>query len=296
MPKLTLEFVQKCFAEQGCKLLATDYANNSTKMLYICNCGKKSEITWNKFNSGQRCYDCRNKKVGDLKRFDLETVRKYYSLQNCVLLAQEYLTCDTKMPFICSCGRNGNTTYYNFKKFGVRCQYCTREKIAVNQRLNFEYVRDFFKKEGCQLLATEYLNAFTMMPYICVCGRYARIIWNSFQRGNKCKTCSIEKLSVKTRFSFEYVKNYFESNGCKLLATEYVNSYIKMPYVCVCGNISEINFNKFCRGGRCNKCKGNRLWDSRRQNKMAWEKSSFDANPYNLIKNRLILEIKHECG
>jgi len=47
------------------------------------------------------------------------------------------------------------------------------------------------------------------------------------------------------KLTFEYVKQYFEDRGCELLETEYINSKIKMRYICKCGNEAEIKFNSF---------------------------------------------------
>lgn len=56
------------------------------------------------------------------------------------------------------------------------------------------------------------------------------------------------------RFTYEYVSNYFQSQGCKLLETEYKNARTKMRYICVCGNESQIVFYSFKQGCRCRKC------------------------------------------
>ncbi len=53
------------------------------------------------------------------------------------------------------------------------------------------------------------------------------------------------------KFTYEFVKDFFEANGCVLLEREYINSQTKMSYLCVCGNESKINFNNFRLGKRC---------------------------------------------
>lgn len=57
--------------------------------------------------------------------------------------------------------------------------------------------------------------------------------------------------------SIDQVKNFFYKNECELLENNYVNSYVKMKYRCLCGNISYINFNNFKSGKRCG-CKKNK--------------------------------------
>ena len=47
------------------------------------------------------------------------------------------------------------------------------------------------------------------------------------------------------------VRKYFKDNGCVLIENNYLNARTKMRYKCVCGNLSNINFNNFKMGKRC---------------------------------------------
>jgi len=58
----------------------------------------------------------------------------------------------------------------------------------------------------------------------------------------------------KKRLTFEYVKGYFEEQGCELIEKKYISSNTKMRYRCICKDINEINFNNFQQGRRCKKC------------------------------------------
>jgi hypothetical protein len=57
-----------------------------------------------------------------------------------------------------------------------------------------------------------------------------------------------------SKLKFDYVKKYFEEQGCTLLETEYKNSIAKMRYVCSCGKESIIAWSNFFRGSRCYDC------------------------------------------
>lgn len=59
------------------------------------------------------------------------------------------------------------------------------------------------------------------------------------------------------KHTFEYVRQYFDDNDCKLLDEEYINNSTKMSYICSCGCESMINLKNFKKGRRCRKC-GNR--------------------------------------
>ena len=115
----------------------------------------------------------------------------------------------------------------------------------------FEYVKQYFKDKGCELLEKEYKNSNTKMKYRCKCGNISEICFNNFKNGQRCKKCSgNEKLTYK------YVYNKFKDNDCELLEKKYKNNMTKMKYKCKCGNISKICFSHFKNGQRCRKCSG----------------------------------------
>ena len=67
------------------------------------------------------------------------------------------------------------------------------------------------------------------------------------------------------RKTIKEVREYFKSEGCKLLERKYVNAQTKMKYMCSCGDTSYINLNNFQNGKRCG-CgrKGVRLFSTER--------------------------------
>lgn len=77
---------------------------------------------------------------------------------------------------------------------------------------------------------------------------------------------------MKKKYEFDYVKQYYKNNNCKLLETEYINIHTKMNYICSCGNKSKSSFNTFKKGHRCFNC-------GVEKNK---EKNKFS---YNFVKN-----------
>lgn len=54
------------------------------------------------------------------------------------------------------------------------------------KKLTHGHVKSEFKKRGCELLADEYVNNETPMPYVCECGNYSRISWANFRKGQRC--------------------------------------------------------------------------------------------------------------
>lgn len=58
------------------------------------------------------------------------------------------------------------------------------------------------------------------------------------------------------KLTYDFVRQCFEEQGCKLLDKEYKNANFSMCYKCKCGNYCKTNFNNFRRKGRCPKCVG----------------------------------------
>ena len=120
-----------------------------------------------------------------------------------------------------------------------------------NKKYTFEYVKQYFGDQGCELLEIEYINCKTKMRYRCSCGNISDICFDNFKQGKRCAKCA-----GNNKYTLEYVKQYFEDQGCELLEKEYKNNKALMRYRCSCGNISRICFGNFKIGKRCVKCCG----------------------------------------
>lgn len=66
------------------------------------------------------------------------------------------------------------------------------------------------------------------------------------------------------KITFDDVLGFFDKQGCKLLEHEYLGVFHKMNYVCNCGNVAQISFQKFKAGQRCSGCKNKRLSASKK--------------------------------
>ena len=237
---LTNEYVKNFFKERGCTLLS-EYVNALSKLKYICKNGHETEIRFNDFQQGQGCRKCSSLK----KSHTIEYVRDYFKERGCELISTKYINNSSKLEYICSNGHKTEITFHSFQT-GYRCIKC-----SGCEKLNIEYVRDYFKERGCELISTKYVNARSKLKYICKNGHETEIRFNNFQRGQGCMKCSgSEKLTI------EYARDYFKERGCELLSTTYVNNRSKLKYVCKNGHKTETTFGDFQRGYHCRKCSG----------------------------------------
>ena len=177
----TTEYVQKYFKDRGCELLE-EYVDSKTLMRYRCKCGNIAKIRFNDFQQGHRCIECGSGKHTN------EYIQQYFKDRGCRAL-DKYVNSKTKMRYICECGNEAMITFNSFRR-GTRCAKCGgKEKHTI------EYAKEFFKDGGCTLLESKYIDALTLMRYMCECGNEAMITFNSFQQGHRCMKCAAENRS-----------------------------------------------------------------------------------------------------
>lgn len=123
-----IQYVKDIFEENNCKLLSSEYISVHEKLSYTCECGNKSEISFSKFQSGQRCPKCRYRKSSEALSLDYKEVADYFESQGCELLEKEYKNARTKMKYKCVCGNQSEIVFDSFKR-GNRCKICGIEKI-----------------------------------------------------------------------------------------------------------------------------------------------------------------------
>lgn len=176
--KHSYEYVFNYFKENNCMLLSTEYINDHTPLDYICECGNKSKIRFADFQQGKRCWDCKNKKLGDRDRLSYEFVKEQFMKDGCILLSKEYINAHQKLEYICE---NGELTYITYDKFsqGERCSCskCTTkkwEKFTGENHWNY----DSNKTDEERILERHYpeynewrKNVFIRDEYTCqICG------------------------------------------------------------------------------------------------------------------------------
>lgn len=132
-----------------------------------------------------------------MKRLTHNFVFNYFQENNCVLLEDSYINARTLMKYRCNCGEVSKITYDHFKR-GRRCKECGMSRMADKQRLTYDFVKNNFEKNECELLEKIYINNGTKMKYKCVCGKISNISFLHFQDGRRCWGCAIEKRTGET--------------------------------------------------------------------------------------------------
>lgn len=131
----------------------------------------------------------------------------------------------------------------------------------MRKKHTIEYVKDFFIKNNCVFLDSEYKGVKFLHNYECSCGNKSKIKFDHFKNGTRCANCGGTK-----KLTLEYIKNYFAKNGCIFLDDEYKNAHHPHNYICKCKNKNKINFSNFKKGKRCRKCGSNQTAIKRKKN------------------------------
>lgn len=247
------EYVKRFFAQQGCVLLEKEYRNRKQKLLYLCKCGEEWRTALSDFSRGSRCKKCGEKRRREGRALAFEFVQLFFLKHGCTLLSPEYTNNYTNLRFVCVCGRESRKTFGDFQN-SPHCRECGIHKQQAQTRFSFDHVKAWFQRNGCTLLESNYVNAATLMRYICHCGRESKISFCSFKAGVRCKKCATDKTARKRAFTYEFVRSYYQGQDCELLEHEYLNAKVAMRYRCSCGNESVTKFAHFLNGVRCREC------------------------------------------
>ena len=94
--KKDIEFIRQEFEKGEYQLLTTIYKNSKQKLEYICPKGHRGTISWNGWNSGQRCAEC-----AGLKKKNIEFIRKEFKKEGYRLLTNKYKNSFQKLEYIC---------------------------------------------------------------------------------------------------------------------------------------------------------------------------------------------------
>ena len=180
--KLNIEYVRSEFEKYGYTLLSEEYTHNNTKLDYICPKGHEHNITWHNWQYGYRCSFCaRNVKL------TIEYIKSEFDKYGCTLLSKEYIGNKNKLHYTCSKGHEHDINFNDWQQ-GHGCPTC-----YGNTKLTFEYIKDYFDKEGYTLLSKKYINYHAKLDYRCPVGHEHNVAFSNWKIGHRCVTCAIIK-------------------------------------------------------------------------------------------------------
>ena len=152
------------------------------------------------------------------------------------------------MMVICPSGHSTTISWNNFKK-GQGCKHC-----AGNVHFTFEFVKQYFVEQNCELLDNEYVNSVTPVNYKCCCGTISKMDFGNFRKGRRCQNCMAKANSERNKTPEEDIGKFCEEKGCKLIKSWIQSKRMRISYICKCGLQSEAYLSNFKRFPNCKKC------------------------------------------
>jgi 5-methylcytosine-specific restriction endonuclease McrA len=129
------------------------------------------------------------------KRLTFNFIKDKFEEEDYILVSTIYKNCDTKLSYICKNGHNNSITWSKFR-IGQRCPKCNFGKPGYSIKIDIDFVKIEFYREGYILLSDTYVNAHTKLNCKCPSGHSYSITWNDWTNGYRCKQCFCDRLKI----------------------------------------------------------------------------------------------------
>ncbi|WP_226035626.1 HNH endonuclease [Aquibacillus saliphilus] len=230
--KLSYEFVEKFFSDNGCELIDKAYIDARTPMKYRCSCGNKSKIRFDDFRRGKRCRQCGSAKVGKSNQTPYEEAERIFEEQGYKIERVENRNRRLIYFYTCPKGHKDYMYLTSFKK-GHRCRQCAIEERGNKYRLDISVVSKIYEDEGCTLIG-DYINYETPVEYLCSCGNIAFGYIKAMKQGIKCG-CGYKSGSESPNWNPNISQEEREEKRGYPEYHEWVqNVYERDDYICQC--------------------------------------------------------------
>lgn len=194
MTKYTIDSIAKYVKENSngkCELLSTEYVNQSSKLLFRCECGNTFERTLAdmKKNNSFSCLECKKKRFSENYRANIDNVIKYIEDHGCQYVSGEYVNGRSKLVIRCRCGNLFEKCFAKFKSGQDHCPECGLKNLArLKAKYTAEDAQRIVGEKGYTIIG-KYVNAYTPVKCICKRGHETDIILSQFLKG--CSGCDI---------------------------------------------------------------------------------------------------------
>lgn len=271
--KFSYEEVKEYIENKGGELISTEYHGNTEKIKILCSLCKEEifEVSFSdyKYRNRIKCPKCVKKEYKPI-RWNYDLVKEYVESHGNELISTEYINVDEPMKFKCKvCGSEYTTSFYNYRKLEIHtCKVCSFEKMGQKQAFTHDYVKKYIEDMGSEIINGKYKNNTSKLKIKCVsCGKSFDTSFAVIRIREKltCKHCSCVEANDDRRFTYDYIKNYIETNSeCKLLSDTYTSNRDKLKIQCPCEkhNVFETTFYKFKYANKrqCNECSKRTRW------------------------------------
>jgi len=157
----------------------------------------------------------------------------------------------------------------------------------MSKRLEYQEVKEEFSKQGYTLLSETYKNIGEKLKVKCPEGHVWYTSFHNFKSGNRCFECTNKDKNVNRKYTYEEVKSFIESEGYRLISSDYQNNRTKLDIICPEGHEYKVSLHDFKAGYRCQICSDKRRGIVERKDYSEvkeWYKNNFSFNVNDLSK------------
>jgi hypothetical protein len=228
--------VKADFDAAGLDLLAVSYENTYTLLPYYCRAGQhEHSMTMNDLASGIKCGKCRYWTIAE--------AQELFAAADFDLRETVYKTNVTPMLMWCRKGQHEHRMTLNSVLSGNGCGKC-------KDHWTLDTARAAYAEQNLTLMAEEYVNVSTPMPYFCYVGMHIHeMSLASLIYGNAgCGACHF--------WTIEEARVLFNKAGMLLLVDVMPGRSVPLPFICrVCLRQHAASLDSIIAGSGCGLCR-----------------------------------------
>lgn len=168
-----------------------------------------------------------------------------------VCLSTEYGLARDKYHFRCAAGHEWKTTV-SVILAGCWCKRCDADKKRTTMRLQdgLARLKQHAQARGGECLAGEYLGTLAHYPFRCAKGHEWESAGKKAFRGSWCQQCAFDA----KRLSIDHAHEAAAARGGRCLSAQYVNSTLKLRWLCDQGHEWQAPLVSIRQGHWCKRC------------------------------------------
>ena len=143
----------------------------------------------------------------------------------CKIISTSYINNSKKMTFLCDCGNEFSTSFYQFKHKNKRqCNDCGKILRANHHRLSYKEVKSYIESvSNSKLLSDSYVNNATELKLKCECKNVYYVNFAKFksEKRYKCPSCKQHESTLRQRYDFSYVKHTINKKYSNTVESQY---------------------------------------------------------------------------
>jgi transcription elongation factor Elf1/DNA-directed RNA polymerase subunit RPC12/RpoP len=163
-----------------------------------------------------------------MRSFTYEQVKEYVESKGCILLSTEYFKCQDNLEFIGTCGHKYCVPFERFKHHKqYECPSCGNKRTGLKKRLTYDYVYNYIKDNGCQLLSISYEGSNKKLDILFKCGHTGKRTFEDF----KTSTFICSRCANTMKYDIKEIKEKLLSYGYIVDEDEeYIDANTKLSF------------------------------------------------------------------